>query len=152
MSDKTFSFVVNRTSTASAATLFRLETDGPQWARWGKPLIVQASWARQGEPAPGGIGAVRKVGMWPVLVQEETVEYEQDRRHVYELIGPPTPAKNYRAEFLLTPNANGGTDIRWSWLVHRGRARHGTGHARRDAWRHSVLCQPAGQGRRARVR
>jgi hypothetical protein len=114
MSDKTFSFVVNRTSTAPAATLFRLETDGPQWARWGKPLIVQASWARQGEPAPGGIGAIRKVGMWPVLVQEETVEYEQDRRHVYELIAPPTPAKGYRAEFLLTPNANGGTDIRWA--------------------------------------
>jgi uncharacterized protein YndB with AHSA1/START domain len=114
MSDKTFSFVVNRTSTAPAATLFRLETDGPQWALWGKPLIVQASWARQGEPAPGGIGAIRKVGMWPVLVQEETVEYEQDRRHVYELIAPPTPAKGYRAEFLLTPNANGGTDIRWA--------------------------------------
>jgi uncharacterized protein YndB with AHSA1/START domain len=114
MSDKTFSFVVNRTSTASAATLFRLETYGPQWARWGKPLIVQATWARQGEPAPGGIGAIRKVGMWPVLVQEETVEYEQDRRHVYALIAPSTPVKNYRAEFLLTPNANGGTDIRWS--------------------------------------
>jgi uncharacterized protein YndB with AHSA1/START domain len=114
VSDKTFSFVVNRTSTAPAATLFRLETDGTQWARWGKPLIVQASWARQGEPAPGGIGAIRKVGMWPVLVQEETVEYEQDRRHVYELIAPRTPAKGYRAEFLLTPNANGGTDIRWA--------------------------------------
>ena len=114
MSDKTFSFVVNRTSTAPAATLFRLETDGPQWARWGKPLIVQASWARQGDPAPGGMGAIRKVGMWPVLVQEETVEYEQDRRHVYELIAPPSPAKGYRAEFLLTPNANGGTDIRWA--------------------------------------
>ncbi len=52
--------------------------------------------------------------MWPFFVREETVEYEQDRRHVYELIGPPSPAKGYRAEFLLTPNANGGTDIRWT--------------------------------------
>jgi uncharacterized protein YndB with AHSA1/START domain len=114
MSDKTFSFVVERTSSAPAATLFRLEADGSQWARWGKPLIVQAGWVRQGDPAPGGIGAIRKVGMWPFFVREETVEYEQDRRHVYALIGPPSPAKNYRAEFLLTPNANGGTDIRWS--------------------------------------
>ena len=114
MSGRTFSFEVNRTSSAPAATLFRLETDGAQWARWGKPLVIQSGWERQGDPVPGGIGAVRKVGMWPLLVREETVEYEQDRRHVYELIGPPSPAKGYRAEFLLTPNANGGTDIRWS--------------------------------------
>jgi hypothetical protein len=114
MSGRTFSFVVNRTSTAPAATLFRLEADGSQWSRWGKPLAVQSGWVRQGEPAPGGIGAVRKVGLWPFFVREETVEYEQDRRHVYELVGPPSPAKGYRAEFLLTPNSNGGTDIRWT--------------------------------------
>jgi hypothetical protein len=114
MAGRAFSFVVNRTSTASAATLFRLETDGSEWSNWGKPLVVQSGWVRQGEPAPGGMGAVRKVGMWPFFVREETVEYEQDRRHVYELIGPPSPAKGYRAEFLLTPSANGGTDIRWT--------------------------------------
>jgi hypothetical protein len=114
MSGRTFSFEVNRTSSAPAAMLFRLETDGSEWARWGKPLVVQSGWVRQGDPAPGGIGAVRKVGMWPLFVREEAVEYEQDRRHVYELIGPPTPAKNYRCELVLTPNPAGGTDIRWS--------------------------------------
>jgi hypothetical protein len=75
---------------------------------------MQSSWERQGDPAPGGIGAVRKVGTWPFLVREQTVEYEQDRRHVYELIGPPTPAKDYRAEAVFTPNDAGGTDLRWS--------------------------------------
>lgn len=114
MSGRTFSFEVNRTSSAPAAMLFRLETDGSEWARWGKPLVVQSGWVRQGDPAPGGIGAVRKVGMWPLFVREKTVEYEQDRRHVYELIGPPTPAKNYRGELVLSPNPAGGTDIRWS--------------------------------------
>jgi hypothetical protein len=114
MSGKTFSFEVNRISTAAAATLFRLEADASQWSRWGKPLAVQSGWVRQGEAAPGGIGAIRKVGLWPFFVREKTVEYDQDRRHVYELIGPPSPAKGYRAEFLLTPNADGGTNIRWS--------------------------------------
>jgi len=52
--------------------------------------------------------------LWPFLVQEETVEYEQDHRHVYRLVGPPTPAKDYSAEVVLTPNAAGGTDLRWS--------------------------------------
>jgi hypothetical protein len=52
--------------------------------------------------------------MWPLLVQEETVEYEQDRRHAYKLVGPPSPAKDYSGEVVLTPNAVGGTDIRWT--------------------------------------
>jgi hypothetical protein len=114
MSGRTFSFEVNRTSRAPAATLFLLETDGGRWADWAKPIVMQSGWERQGDPAPGGIGAVRKVGTWPFLVREQTVEYEQDRRHVYELIGPPTPAKDYRAEAVFTPNDAGGTDLRWS--------------------------------------
>ncbi len=114
MSGRKFSFEVTKTSSAPAATLFRLETDGANWAKWAKPIVVQSSWARQGDPAPGGIGAVRKIGMWPVLVQEETVEYEQDRRHVYKLVGPASPAKDYFAEVVFTPNAAGGTDMRWS--------------------------------------
>lgn len=114
MSGRTFSFEVARTSSAPAATLFRLVTDGANWSKWAKPIVVHSSWTRQGDPAPGGIGAVRKLGMWPVLVQEETVEYEQDRRHVYKLIAPSNPIKDYVGEVVLTPNPSGGTDIRWT--------------------------------------
>jgi hypothetical protein len=114
MSVRTFSFEINRTTAAPAATLFRLETDGGRWSEWAKPIVVQSSWTQQGDPAPGGLGAVRKIGLWPLLMREKTVEYEQDRRHVYTLIGPPSPAKDYRAEVLLTPNAAGGTDVRWT--------------------------------------
>ena len=73
MSGREFSFEVNRTSSAPAATLFRLVADGANWSKWAKPIVLQSSWARQGDPAPGGVGAVRRVGMWPLLVQEETV-------------------------------------------------------------------------------
>src|SRR5262249_38305383 len=83
------------------------------------------------DPAPGGVGAIRKVGMWPVLVQEETVEYEQDRRHAYKLVGPPSPAKDYFGEIVLTPNATGGTDIRWTGSVIAGG--RGTGPRMRAA-------------------
>ena len=113
MSDRTFSFEVNRTSSAPPAVLFRLETDGAGWSKWAGPMIVSSSWERQGDPAPAGIGAIRKVGLWPVLMREETVEYEQDRRHVYTFIGR-SPAKNYRAEVTFTPNAAGGTDLKWT--------------------------------------
>jgi hypothetical protein len=114
MSSKKFSFEINRTTRAPAATLFRLETDGARWSEWAKPLIVQSSWEQLGDPSPAGIGAVRRVGMWPLLMREKTVAYEQDRRHIYALIGPGLPAKDYSAELALTPNAAGGTDVRWT--------------------------------------
>ena len=120
MTGKTFSFEVNRTTSARAARLFRLETDGARWSEWAKPLIVQSSWEQRGNPTPAGIGAVRKVGMWPMVMREKTVAYEQDRRHAYVQIGPPLPAKGYRAELLLTPNATGGTDLRWTGLFTEG--------------------------------
>jgi Polyketide cyclase / dehydrase and lipid transport len=120
MSGRTFSFEINQTTSAPAATLFRLETDGGRWSEWAKPIVVQSSWERQGDPAPGGLGAVRKIGLWPLLMREKTVEYEQDRRHVYTMIGPPSPAKDYHGEMLLTPNAAGGTDVRWTGTFTEG--------------------------------
>jgi hypothetical protein len=44
MSGRTFSFEINRTTSAPAATLFRLETDGGRSSEWAKPIVVQSSW------------------------------------------------------------------------------------------------------------
>jgi hypothetical protein len=131
MSGRKFAFEINRTSSAPAATLFRLVADGANWSQWAKPIVVQSSWAREGDPAPGGVGSVRKIGMWPMLVREETVAYEPDRRHAYKLIGPPSPAKDYSSEVVLTPNPAGGTDIRWTGSFVEGV--RGTGPAMRAA-------------------
>jgi polyketide cyclase/dehydrase/lipid transport protein len=108
-----YSYEVNRTSSAPPAALFALETDGPRWAEWGKPLIVQARWKRAGTDEPAGVGAVREVGLWPVLIREETLEYEPGRKHVYTFFGA-NPIKDYRAEVLFTPTADGGTHLRWT--------------------------------------
>jgi len=74
-------------------------------------LVPQSAWERQGEPAPGGVGAVRLLGLRPLWVREETVEYEQDRRHVYAM-RTPMPVRDYRAELVLTSRAD-GTDVVW---------------------------------------
>ncbi len=65
------------------------------------------------EPGSDAVGAVRAVGLWPVYLHEETLEYEQDRKHVYGFAGLK-PLKDYRAEVSFTPNASGGTDLRWT--------------------------------------
>lgn len=135
MPGRTYSFVVTRTSSAPAATLFRLETDGGRWSDWAKPVVMQSSWEKQGTPAPGGMGAIRKVGMWPVTMREETVEYEQDRRHAYVALAD-FPARGYRGEAVFTPNAAGGTDIRWSGSFTE--AIPGTGPAVRAFFRGAV--------------
>jgi polyketide cyclase/dehydrase/lipid transport protein len=98
-------------SSADAATLFALETDGGRWSQWARPLVPQSAWERQGDPAPGGVGAVRLLGLRPLWVREETIEYEQDRRHVY-VMRTPMPVRDYRAELVLTPRAD-GTDVLW---------------------------------------
>ncbi|MEU4671771.1 SRPBCC family protein [Amycolatopsis sp. NPDC023774] len=113
MPGRTYSFEVNRISTAPPEVLFRLETEGPLWSTWGRPLIVQARWARRGDDDPNGVGAVREVGLWPVLLREKTLEYEPDRRHVYTFDGSG-PVRDYRAEVFFTPNTAGGTDLRWT--------------------------------------
>ncbi|WP_020663285.1 SRPBCC family protein [Amycolatopsis benzoatilytica] len=111
MPGRRYSFEVNRVSTAPPPVLFRLESDGSLWADWAKPLIWQSRWARRGDD--GRVGAVREVGLWPVLLRERTVEYESDRRHVYTFDGSG-PVRDYRAEVTFTPNAAGGTDLRWT--------------------------------------
>jgi uncharacterized protein YndB with AHSA1/START domain len=113
MAGKTFSFEVKRTSSAPPSILFRLETDGASWSTWAKPLVMSSRWAREGSPEPAGVGAIREIGAWPVLVREETLEYEPDTRHVYTLVGR-TPVKDYRAEATFTPTADGGTDLTWT--------------------------------------
>jgi uncharacterized protein YndB with AHSA1/START domain len=135
MSDRKFSFEVKRTSSAPPATLFRLETDGARWSEWAKPVVVQSSWERQGDPAPGGIGAIRKVGLWPMLMREQTIEYEQDRRHVYTFAGKG-PAKDYRGEVFFTPNATGGTELRWTGSFTEGLP--GTGPVMRALMRGAI--------------
>lgn len=111
MPGRRYSYEVNRVSTAPPPVLFRLESDGSLWSEWAKPIVWQSRWATRGDD--GRVGAVREVGLWPVLARERTVEYEPDRRHAYTFEGP-SPVRGYRAEVTFTPNADGGTDLRWT--------------------------------------
>jgi Polyketide cyclase / dehydrase and lipid transport len=107
-----FSVTATAHSRAAAATLFRLAADGGRWSEWAGPFAPRSSWERQGDPPPGGIGAIRRLGLWPVVVREETVAYEQDRRHGYAL-RTPAPVRDYRAEVTFEARDDGGTDVVW---------------------------------------
>jgi Polyketide cyclase / dehydrase and lipid transport len=112
MARRRFTVTAAERSSATPATLFRLAADGGRWSEWAGPFVPRSSWERQGDPPPGGIGAVRRLGLWPVVVREETVAYEQDRRHGYAMRSP-APVRDYRAEVTFAARDDGGTDVIW---------------------------------------
>ncbi|WP_156755170.1 SRPBCC family protein [Actinokineospora pegani] len=110
--EHSFAVEVSASSSAAAATLFELVTDATRWSTWAGPLIATSRWDREGEMLPAGVGAIRALGMKPFLLREETVVYEQDRRHVYAL-RTRLPVKDYQGEVRLLPRDGGGTDLVW---------------------------------------
>ncbi|RZS45001.1 polyketide cyclase/dehydrase/lipid transport protein [Herbihabitans rhizosphaerae] len=111
MAARRFSFELTGTTTADPKTVHSLVAEGPRWTEWGAPLIGHASWAREGVDEPAGVGAIRKVGRWPLLLREETLEHEPGRLHVYTLLSPVV--RDYRGEVLLTPRGDGRTLVTW---------------------------------------
>ena len=100
-------------SSADPDTVYDLVSDAEKWTTWAGALAPKSEWARKGADEPAGVGAIRKVGLWPVWVREETTAAEPGRRHRYELRNRG-PIKSYVGEVLLTKRADGGTDIDWT--------------------------------------
>ena len=106
------SYEVTARSGAPPERVFELLADAKSWPRWAGPLVGQASWEREGDPAPGGVGAIRKIGRWPVFGREEIVVSEPPTHHAYTTLSG-NPVRNYRADVLLGAGG-GGTVIKWS--------------------------------------
>ena len=105
------SYEVSARSSAPPERVFALLADATSWPRWAGPVIAHGSWERQGDPPPGGVGAIRKVGRWPQFGREEIVAYEPPTHHAYTMLSGQ-PVRNYRADVRLTPDG-AGTLITW---------------------------------------
>ena len=107
----TRSYEVTARSAAPPKRVFALLADATSWPRWAGPVIAHASWEREGDPAPGGVGAIRKVGRWPLFGHEQIVAYEPSSHHAYTML-KGNPVRNYRADVYLVPDGT-GTRITW---------------------------------------
>lgn len=74
--------------------------------------MPRSRWQSEGIPAPGGVGAVRRLGVCPLVSLERIVEHVPNRRLAY-VIDSWAPYRDYRAEVELVPTDNGGTHIAW---------------------------------------
>jgi Polyketide cyclase / dehydrase and lipid transport len=105
------SYEVTARSAAPPEKVFALLADALTWPDWAKPTIGEASWVSEGTPPPGGVGAVRKVGRWPMFGYEQVVVSDAPTHHAYTMV-KGNPVKNYRADVHLTPDGD-GTKITW---------------------------------------
>ena len=105
-------YEVTARSSAPPERVFALLDDATSWRRWAGPLVAHASWEREGEPAPGGVGAIRKVGRWPMFGREQVLASEPPSHHAYTTLSG-NPVRGYRADVVLAPDGT-GTLITWS--------------------------------------
>jgi uncharacterized protein YndB with AHSA1/START domain len=100
-------------SRAGPAEVFEVLADATRWREWAGKMITVSEWEREGDPAPGGVGAVRKLGRPPAYALEQIVEYDPPRHLSYTILRG-LPVRGYHADIDLLPTPTGGTTIRWS--------------------------------------
>lgn len=107
----TQSYAVTAHSDAPPDKVFALVADGANWSSWAGPFILWSGWETEGDPAPGGVGAIRLLGLKRVHTRERIEEYDPPHRLSYSILSG-MPVKNYLAVVELTPE-DGGTRIIW---------------------------------------
>jgi uncharacterized protein YndB with AHSA1/START domain len=106
-------FAVRVVSPAPPERVFGLLADGAGWSKWAGPMVPASRWERKGTPPPGGVGAVRALGRFPLVDLEEVVESDPPRRHAYTII-KGIPVRDYLGVVELNLTAEGGTRIDWT--------------------------------------
>jgi len=101
------SFTFTREVAAPAETVFEVLTDHARYAEL-TPLR-RSELERQGDPAPNGVGAIRKLTAVGPPLREEVIAYEPDTRFSYTLLSG-LPVRDHVGTVELTPSA-GGTKV-----------------------------------------
>ncbi len=105
-------FAVAAHSAARPERVFAVLADAPRWSQWAGPLVRRSSWEREGDPPPGGVGAVRRLGSSRVFSREQIVAFDPPRHLAYTILSGQ-PVRRYRADVHLVPDGD-GTRIEWS--------------------------------------
>ena len=83
---------------------------GQTWKDWGTFTVAELE--QEGDPAPDGVGAIRRFGFPVYASREQVVAFEPPTHLGYTLLSG-LPLAGYRSDVTLAPAAGGGTDISW---------------------------------------
>ena len=98
---------------APAEVVFEVIADVTRWHEWAGWSVGASSFEQDGDPAPGGVGAVRKMGRWPLFTREQVVEYDPPHHYAYTVLSG-FPVRGYHADVDLVSDGRGGTTIKWA--------------------------------------
>jgi uncharacterized protein YndB with AHSA1/START domain len=102
------SFTYTREVAAPPQTVFEVLTDHRGYAKI-TPLR-KAELEREGEPAPNGVGAIRRLSAVGPPLREEVLAYEPGKRFSYKLLSG-LPVRDHVGTVELTANGSGTTVV-----------------------------------------
>lgn len=111
---------IKRKSKAPPSDVFVLLKDGSSWPSWS--LFSGFKLERKGDGDPLGVGAIRVLASPGRKSREEVVAILPDQQLSYILLSG-MPFREYRADVMLAPTLDGGTEISWTsrfYPVRRG--------------------------------
>jgi uncharacterized protein YndB with AHSA1/START domain len=101
------SFTLTREIAAPPEVVFAVLTDHRRYAEL--TLLRKSELEREGEPAPNGLGAIRKLSAVGPPLREEVIAYEPDERFSYKLLSG-LPVRDHVGTVELSAGA-GGTEM-----------------------------------------
>jgi uncharacterized protein YndB with AHSA1/START domain len=102
--------VATRHSSATVEQVWSLVSQARTWKDWGAFTVAELE--REGDPAPDGVGAIRRFGFPAYTSREEVVAFEPPHHLGYTMLRG-LPIAGYRSDVTLAVAPGGGTDIRW---------------------------------------
>jgi hypothetical protein len=99
-------------SSAPQERIFGLVADATSWSRWAKPYVRFGKWVKEGEPAPGGVGAIRRLGTKSWGMREQILEFDPPHYLAYTILSW-LPVREYRAVVSVDPDGDGSL-ITWA--------------------------------------
>ncbi|HWE69693.1 MAG TPA: SRPBCC family protein [Acidimicrobiales bacterium] len=95
---------------APIEAVWPLVGEAGRWKDWS--FLTRSDLEREGDPAPDGVGAMRRFTALGVGSREEVLEWQPPRHLSYGLVSG-FPVRDYRADVDLTSDAD-GTTLSWS--------------------------------------
>jgi hypothetical protein len=105
-----WAFEVRATSQAPVEVVWPLIGEAARWKEWS--FLTRSGLDREGEPAPDGVGAIRRFTTLGMGSREEVVAWEPPH-HLGYVILTGFPVRNYRGDVVLTTDGD-RTTLTWS--------------------------------------